>query len=83
MQGEEISNKNEHNSVKDTGERGKKNSHENLVSLPDYFSFHLILRPQKAFLKTFPTKMKPTKCPTKEKISQEKRKKGEGEIAKS
>ena len=38
----------------------------------------------KAFLKTFPTKMKPTKCPAKEKkMRQEKRKKKGGEKAKS
>ena len=38
----------------------------------------------KAFLKTLPTKMKPTKCPAREKkIRQEKRKKKWGEKAKS
>ena len=38
----------------------------------------------KAFLQTFPTKMKPTKCPAKEKkMRQEKRKKRGGEKAKS
>ena len=38
----------------------------------------------KAFLKTFPTKMKPTKCSTKEKkMRQEKRKQSGGEKAKS
>ena len=38
----------------------------------------------KAFLKTFPTKMKPTKCPAREKkMRQEKRKKKGGEKAKS
>ena len=38
----------------------------------------------KAFLKTLPTKMKPTKCPAREKkIRQEKRKKKGGEKAKS
>ena len=38
----------------------------------------------KAFLKTFPTKMKPTKCPAREKkMRQEKRKKKGGEKAES
>ena len=38
----------------------------------------------KAFQKTFPTKMKPLKCPAKEnKTWQEKRKKKEGEKAKN
>ena len=38
----------------------------------------------KAFLKTFPTKIKPTKCPAREqKMTQEKRKKRGGEKAKS
>ena len=38
----------------------------------------------KAFLKTLPTKMKPTKCPAREKkMRQEKRKKKGGEKAKS
>ena len=38
----------------------------------------------KAFLKTFPTKMKPTKCPAREKkMRQEKRKKREREKAKN
>ena len=38
----------------------------------------------KAFLKTLPTKMKPTKCPAREKkIRQEKRKNRGGEKAKS
>ena len=51
---------NDHNSVKDTQEKGKKPchiDHENLVPLPTYLSF----------LKTFPTKMKPSKCPAREK----------------
>ena len=38
----------------------------------------------KAFLKTLPTKMKPTKCPARDKkMRQEKRKKRGGEKAKS
>ena len=53
---------NEHNSVKETAEK----DHENLVPLLQYIL--------KAFLKTFPTKMKPTKCPAKEtKLRQAKR----------
>ena len=59
--------------------------HENLVPLLTYLSFHLILaKILKAFLKTLPTKTKPTKCPAREKkIREEKRKKGGGEKAKS
>ena len=67
-----------------------ENFHENLVPLPTYSTTHLPFlssNPKilKAFLKTFPTKMKPTKCPAKEKkMRQEKRKKkGRGEKAKS
>ena len=38
----------------------------------------IILRSYKLFLKTFPTKMKPTKCPVREKkLRQEKQKRGE------
>ena len=47
-------------------------------STTPYLSFHL-----KAFLKTFPNEMKPTKCPAKEKKRrEEKRKKRGGEKAK-
>ena len=44
-----------------------ENLHENLVPLPTYLSFHLILRSWKLSQKTLPTKMKPTKCPAREK----------------
>ena len=56
-----------------------ENFHENLVPLPSYLSFRLILiKILKASLKTFPTKMKPPKCPAKEeKMKQEKGKRGE------
>ena len=64
---------NDHNSVKDTQEKGKKPCHidpnifhENLVPLPTYLSF----------LKTFPTKMKPSKCPAREKKWGKKSQKG-------
>ena len=64
---------NEHNSVKDTGEKGKKTMrhwpeycHENLVPLPTYPFLSPNPKILKAFLKTFPTKIKPTKCPAKE-----------------
>ena len=64
-------NQNEHNSVKDTGEKGKKP-----WNIDPKISMKIFLHPPflssnpkilKAFLKTFPTKMKPTKCPAREK----------------
>ena len=68
---------NEHNSVKDTGEKGKKpcNTH-----LPFLSANSNIL---KAFLKTFPTKIKPLNAQQEKKMRQEKRKKREGEKEKS
>ena len=81
---------NEHNSVKDTREKGKK--HVTLTQKLPWKSCsttHLpFLSPNpkilKVFLKTFPTKIKPTKCSTKEKkMRQEKRKKRGGEKTKS
>ena len=63
-----------------------ENFHENLAcsttNLPFLSSNPKIL---KAFLKTFPTKMKPTKCPTKEKKNETRKTKnnGRGEEAKS
>ena len=81
---------NEHNSVKDTGERGKKPCNIDLkISMKILFHCHLpFLSPNpkilKAFPKTLPTKMKPTKCPAREKkMRQEKQKKKGGEKAKS
>ena len=43
----------------------------------------MIQEPTKAFLKAFPTKMKPTKCPAKEKNEARKAKKEVGEKARS
>ena len=62
-----------------------ENFHENLVPLP-VVPLSLSSNPKilKAFLKTFPTKMKPTKCPAKEKkMRQEKRNRRGGEKAKN
>ena len=79
---------NQYNSVKDTGEKGKKPCNIDpkiamkiLLYYPPTFpsSNPKIL---KALVKTFPTKMKPSKCATKEKRRQEKRKKKGGEKAK-
>ena len=65
---------NEHNSVMDTGERGKKTcnidwkiSMKILFHYPPTISSNPKILHVKAFLKTFPTKMKPTKCPAREK----------------
>ena len=81
---------NEHNSVKDTGEKSKKPRDKDLkISMKILCITHLpFLSPNpkilKAFLKSLPTKMKPTKCPAREKkMRQEKRKKKGGEKAKS
>ena len=82
---------NEHNSVKDTEERSKKPPYIDLkISMKILFhcppSFFFSPNPKilKAFLKSIPTKMKPTKCPAREKkMRQEKRKKKGGEKAKS
>ena len=80
---------NEHNLVKDTGEGSKK--HVTLTWISPRKSCSLAHLPfpspnpkiLKAFLKTLPTKMKPTKCPAREKkMRQEKRKKKGGEKAK-
>ena len=61
---------NEHNSVKDTGERSKK-IHVTLTWKSCSIAHLPFLSPNpkilKAFLKTLPTKMKPTKCPAREK----------------
>ena len=64
---------NEHNSVKDTRDRGKKPCNIDLkISMKSCSTTHLPFLSSnseilKAFLKTFPTKMKPTKCPAKKK----------------
>ena len=64
----------------DTGEKAKKPWHtidlkiSKKILFPYPPSFPRIL---KAFLKPFQTKMKPTKCPAKEKMRQEKPKKEE------
>ena len=64
---------NEHNSLKDTGEKGKKPCNiDPKIAMKILFYYPLPLNSSnpkilKAFLKTFPSKMKPTKCPTKEK----------------
>ena len=69
---------NRHNSVKDTGQEKKAKNHVTLTwKLPwkscstthwpfPSWSTVVILKILKAFLKTFPTKMKSTKCPAKE-----------------
>ena len=82
---------NEHNSVMDTGERGKKTcnidwkiSMKILFHYPPTISSNPKILHVKAFLKTFPTKMKPTKCPAREKkMRQQKQKKRGGEKVKS
>jgi len=72
---------NEHNSVKDTGERSKKPRDIDLkISMKIFFHCsHLpFLSPNpkilKAFLKTIPTKIKPTKYPAREKKMRQKAK---------
>ena len=70
---------NEHNSLKDTGEKGKKPCNiDPKIAMKILFYYPLPLNSSnpkilKAFLKTFPSKMKPTKCPTKEKKMRQKR----------
>ena len=56
-----------------------ENFHENLVPLP-VVPLSLSSNPKilKAFLKTFPTKMKPTKCPAREKKNEARKAKKEG-----
>ena len=71
---------NEHNSVKDTGEKGKKpcNIKSSMKSCSTTDLHFLPSNPKilTAFLKNFSTKMKPTKCPgEKKKRRKEKRKK--------
>ena len=83
---------NEHNSVKDTGEKGKKPCNIELkINMkilfhcpPTHLPF-LSSNPEflKAFLKNVSIKMKPTKCQAKEKMKQEKQKKRGLEKAKS
>ena len=88
VQSEDLSNhtRTEHNLVKDTEEKGKKSCNIDLkISMKScsttYNPPFLSSNPKilKAFLKTFPTKMKPTKCPARENMRQEKRKKREGD----
>ena len=73
MKGSFKANQNEHNSVKDTGKKGKKPCNIDLkIPWKTCSTAHLpFLSPNpkilKAFLKTLPTKMKPTKCPAREK----------------
>ena len=66
---------NEHNSVTDTGEKGKKPCKID-QKIAKKILFHYSPAPKilKAFLKTFPTKMKPTRCPAKEKNEERKEK---------
>ena len=66
---------NDHNSVKDTGEKGKKPCKID-QKIAKKILFHNSLAPKilKAFLKMFPTKMKPTRCPAKEKNEERKEK---------
>ena len=64
---------NEHNSVQDSGEKGKKSCNIDLKTFMKIFTIghqpFLSSNPEilKAFPKTFPTKMKSIKCPAKEK----------------
>ena len=82
---------NEHNSVKDTGERSKKPCDIDLkISMKILFHYSLTFpftpnpKMLKVFLKTLPTKTKPTECPARgKKMRQKKRKKRGGEKAKS
>ena len=74
----------EQNSVKDTGEKGKKRCNTDLkICMKIFFhyppNFPFIYNPTilKAFLKTFPTKVKPTKCPAREKHDMKSKKRGE------
>ena len=70
---------NEHNSLKDTGEKGKKPCNiDPKIAMKILFYYPLPLNSSnpkilKAFLKTFPSKMKPTKCPAREKKMRQKR----------
>ena len=81
---------NELNSIKDTGEKGKKTynidlkiamSKKILFHYPPTFPFISLSKILKVFLKTLPTKMKPTQCPGR-KIEARKGKKEGGEKAK-
>ena len=83
---------NEHNSFKDTGARKRQNNHVTLTWKFPWKSRSTTLLPLlsshpkilKAFLKTFPPKMKPTKCPAREKQHEaRKAQKRGGEKAKS
>ena len=75
--------KNEHNSVKYTGERSKKPRDIDLkISMKILFHYpptYLSPNPKilKAFLKTLPTKMTPTKCPAREKKNEARKAKKE------
>ena len=81
---------NEHNSVKDTGEKGKKPCNIGLkISMKSCSIAHLPFLSSnckilKVFLKTYPTKGKATKCPVREKKSEARKTKNkrEGEKAK-
>ena len=66
---------NEHNSVKDTGEKGKKPCNIDL-KISSYPKIPI------AFLKSFPTKMKPTNAQQEKKNEARKVKKRGGEKAK-
>ena len=71
---------NEHDSVKELRENGqKKQQQQKNVTLPwkdawkscfttHTLSFHLILKDPPSVPKTFPTKIKPAKCPAKENV---------------
>ena len=71
---------NEHNLVKDTGERGKKPRNIDLkISMKIFFHCPLpFLSPNPKILKTLPTKMKTTKCPAREKKNEARKAKKEG-----
>ena len=66
---------NEHNSVKDTGEKGKKPwKIDQKIAKKILFHYSPAPKILKAFLKTFPTKLRPTRCPAKEKNEERKEK---------
>ena len=70
---------NEHNSVKGTRKR-----HISMLHWPENFHENLVLTHLKAFLKTFPTaKIRPNKCPVKEKKNEARKAKKAGRKARA
>ena len=60
-------------------QRSPGNGHDNLVSLPTYLSFHVIVRSSYtvAFARTLLTKKRRSKCPAKEKRDKKSKRGGE------